>query len=159
MVSPIHCVGRSLGASVPWVREGKERETMERKIKLTFAYEGTAYCGLQFQKNGPSVQESMEKVLKRVLNEPVKLIASGRTDSGVHAKGQVAHIVTRSSVPAERLPHAMNTYLPHDIVVWSAEEMPIDFHARYHVSREDLSLPYSSSNLPRPLFAKLGVAL
>lgn len=117
---------------------------MKRKIKLIFAYEGTAYYGFQIQKNGPSVQETMEKALEKVLKEPVKLIASGRTDSGVHAKGQVAHFVTTARMPADRISYAMNTMLPDDIIIWSAEEVPFDFHARYYV--EDKTYRYRILN-------------
>lgn len=109
---------------------------MKRKIKIVFAYEGTAYCGLQIQKNGPSVQAEMEKALAKILKEQVKLIASGRTDSGVHARGQVAHIVTHTRMPAERIAYAMNTILPKDIIVWSSEEASLDFHARYNVKEK-----------------------
>lgn len=106
---------------------------MKRKIKIIFAYEGTAYYGFQTQKNGPSVQDTMEQALAKILKEPVKLIASGRTDSGVHAKGQVAHFTTTARMPADRISYAMNTLLPDDIIVWSTEEVPLDFHARYDV--------------------------
>jgi tRNA pseudouridine38-40 synthase len=104
-----------------------------RKIKLTFSYQGTAYYGLQRQKNGPSIQEEIEKVLARILGHEAVLVASGRTDSGVHARMQVAHFRTSHGIPADRLPLAINTFLPDDIVILEAMEVPDSFHARYHV--------------------------
>ncbi|WCK54792.1 tRNA pseudouridine(38-40) synthase TruA [Aneurinibacillus sp. Ricciae_BoGa-3] len=104
-----------------------------RKIKLTFSYQGTAYYGLQRQKNGPSIQEEIEKVLARILGHEAVLVASGRTDSGVHARMQVAHFCTSHSIPADRLPLAINTFLPDDIVILEALDVPQSFHARYHV--------------------------
>ncbi|GAO52873.1 tRNA pseudouridine synthase A [Aneurinibacillus tyrosinisolvens] len=107
-----------------------------RKIKLTFSYQGTAYYGFQRQRNGPSVQKTMEDALRKILKQETTLHASGRTDSGVHARQQVAHFCTAARMPADRIPVAINTILPDDIVVLEAVDMPADFHARYYVTEK-----------------------
>lgn len=110
-----------------------------RNLKLTIEYDGTNYCGWQVQKlkaqslklKVKTIQETIEKVLKKVLQEKVKLIASGRTDSGVHALGQVANFKTKSKIPVKKLQYALNSLLPADISVHSVEEVALDFHSRY----------------------------
>ena len=101
-------------------------------IKLTIQYDGTNYCGWQSQKNGVAIQNVIEKALKKVVGESVKLIGSGRTDSGVHAKGQVANFKTKSKLPLDNIKKALNRNLPEDIVISSAREVSSDFHARYN---------------------------
>jgi tRNA pseudouridine38-40 synthase len=102
-----------------------------RTLKLVLEYDGTAYVGWQFQANGPSVQQAITRVLEQVLREPVTLIGAGRTDSGVHARGQVAGFRTENVLPAETLLAALNGLLPGDIRVKTVEEVPEGFHARY----------------------------
>ncbi|QCX34828.1 tRNA pseudouridine(38-40) synthase TruA [Caloramator sp. E03] len=102
-----------------------------RNIKLVIEYDGTKYCGWQSQKNGISIEDTLKSAIKSIINEDIKLIGSSRTDAGVHAKGQVANFYCESNIPTERLPFAINSKLPHDIVVLKAEDMPLDFHARY----------------------------
>lgn len=100
-------------------------------IKLEIEYDGTNYHGWQKQKNSLTVQEIMEKAIGNITGEEIKLIGAGRTDAGVHARGQVANFHTNTRIPVERLPYAINSQLPPDIVVKSAEIVPEDFHARY----------------------------
>lgn len=104
-----------------------------RTIKLTLQYEGTAYAGFQRQPNGVTVQEKLEEALRSLTADPGFKIgaASGRTDAGVHACGQVVHFATESRIPVEKWPHALNQHLPEDIVACAAEVVPDDFHARY----------------------------
>ncbi len=102
-----------------------------RDIKLVIEYDGTNFVGWQTQANGRSVQEEITKVLDQVLQEPVSLIGAGRTDSGVHARGQVAGFKTKSSLGLGSLHSALNGILPDDIYVKSVEEAPAGFHARY----------------------------
>lgn len=102
-----------------------------RNIKLTVEYDGTGYCGWQTQENGPTVQETLEKAIGKVVGSAVTLYGSGRTDSGVHALGQAASFETESELPCEKLRDAINAHLPPDIVVLEAEEASPDFHARY----------------------------
>lgn len=110
-----------------------------RNIKLTISYDGTAYSGWQFQKNGRSIQETIQKALGKITGEKVNLKASGRTDAGVHAAAQVANFHTRSKLPLKNIMMAMNRTLPRDIVVTKAEEVKSGFDsqrsARYKVYR------------------------
>lgn len=104
----------------------------ERVIKLTLAYDGTDFAGWQRQKDCRTVQEELEKALGKMHGHPVSVMGAGRTDSGVHAAGQVAHFVTDiSSIPAGRFELALNKLMPKDVRIVAAEEADPDFHARY----------------------------
>ncbi len=104
-----------------------------RHIKLTLAYDGTDYHGWQVQARdrGPTVQGMLEEAWHRLTGERVRVTGAGRTDAGVHALGQVAHLATNSRIPADRVPHALNSVLPPDIVVGEAVEVDAGFHARF----------------------------
>ncbi len=102
-----------------------------RNIRLILEYDGTRYHGWQHQKNALSIQEVIEQALARITGEEVRLIASGRTDAGVHARGQVANFHTKSTAPLRAFVKGLNSLLPLDIAVLRAEEAPPDFHARY----------------------------
>ncbi len=103
-----------------------------RTLKLTIAYDGTRYAGWQVQPGSkPTIQGVLQQTLHRILGERVSVIGSGRTDAGVHALGQVAHLRTRSSVAAERLLLGLNSLLPSDIAVRDVREAPDDFHAQF----------------------------
>lgn len=106
-------------------------ENVTRNIKLTIEYDGTHYHGWQIQKNAVSVQETLSKAIKRLTGEDVIPDGSGRTDSGVHAYGQVANFKTQSKIPAEKFSRALNIYLPDDISIKSSEEADPGFHARF----------------------------
>ena len=103
-----------------------------RNIRLTVSYDGTAYNGFQRQ-NPPqvAVQNVLEEKLAAVCGDSVELAASGRTDSGVHAMGQVVNFFTDGTIPLDRLPRAVNSILPPDIVVLDAAEADRDFSARH----------------------------
>jgi tRNA pseudouridine38-40 synthase len=100
-----------------------------RNIALKLMYVGTAYHGWQVQKNAKTVAGTLEKALATVVGHPVKLTGAGRTDAGVHAEVYVANLHTASSIPCDRLPLAVNTRLPEDIVVVKATEVNEDFSA------------------------------
>lgn len=100
-----------------------------RNVALKLMYVGTAYHGWQVQKNAVSVAGTLEKALATVVCHPVKLVGCGRTDAGVHARVYIANFRTESMIPADRLPLAVNTRLPEDIVVTEALDMPEDFNA------------------------------
>ena len=102
-----------------------------RRIKLTLEYDGTGYAGWQVQPNGATIQGRVEEALEKVLREKVRIHGSGRTDAGVHARGQVAHFDTGSNLPLKNVRDGANTYLPPDIAIIRAEEAAPDFHARY----------------------------
>ena len=103
-----------------------------RTVKLVIAFQGTRYDGWQSQRTGKTLQEVFEKQLARILTEKTNLTSSSRTDSGVHARGLVAHFKTKSVLEDAKLQAALNYYLPEDVLVLSAKTMPDDFHARYH---------------------------
>ncbi len=105
------------------------------RIRMIVQYEGTAYVGWQVQTNGLSVQQVMEEALKKLTGEKIALHASGRTDSGVHARAQVAHFDTQSRIPPEKFCFALNVGLPPDIRVLYSDQAE-GFHARYDVKRK-----------------------
>ena len=102
---------------------------MERNIALKLMYVGTAYHGWQVQKNAVTVAETLERALSTVVCHPVKCTGAGRTDAGVHAQVYVANFRTTSTIPCDRLPLAVNTRLPDDIVVVRAVQVPMEFNA------------------------------
>lgn len=101
-----------------------------RNIKLIIEYDGTAYAGWQEQANALSIQQVIEQVLETLTHKKTRLNASGRTDAGVHALNQVANFRTESRMPPQAFVKGCNTLLPPDIVVKSAEEVPLEFNAR-----------------------------
>ena len=88
-----------------------------RKLKILIEYEGTRYYGWQLQPNQVSIQEVLESKLHKITREKIRVIGSGRTDSGVHAEGQVAHFQTRSTMQLQEFLRARNSLLPPDIVL------------------------------------------
>lgn len=103
---------------------------------MKVSYDGTHYNGFQTQPDGRTIQDQLEKAIKTLSDEDVKIIASGRTDAGVHAYGQVFNFLTQSNIPVDRWPMAINTRLPDDIVVREAIEVPELFHARYSAKQK-----------------------
>jgi tRNA pseudouridine38-40 synthase len=101
-----------------------------RNIRLLIEYDGTDYLGWQVQPKGPTVQGMIEEKLARITGETIHLIGSGRTDSGVHAFGQVANFKTKSQLPAHSIQKALNSLLPPDIMIQRAEEVEEGFNAR-----------------------------
>ena len=101
---------------------------MERNIALKLMYNGTAYHGWQIQKNAISVAETLEKALSTVVCHPVKCTGAGRTDAGVHAETYIANFRTTSTIPCDRIPLAVNTRLPKDIVVVKASRLGNPFY-------------------------------
>lgn len=102
-----------------------------RTIRLIIEYDGTAYAGWQLQPNGLSLQEVVEGALAEVLGEGVRLISSGRTDAGVHARGMTAHFITPRDLPLSAFREGTNRHLPRDVAIREASEAPADFHARF----------------------------
>jgi tRNA pseudouridine38-40 synthase len=103
-----------------------------RTFKLTIAYDGTDYAGWQFQVDKRSVQEQFERALAAVTGQSIRVLASGRTDAGVHAEGQVVGFACDCALPCDVLRRALNANLPRDIAVFAVEEAPIGFHATHH---------------------------
>ncbi len=101
-----------------------------RNIRLLLEYDGTRYHGWQRQADAATIQQTLEEALGRLTGQKVALIASGRTDAGVHALGQVANFRTGSTIPLKAFHEGLNSMLPSDIAVLSATEVPPEFHAR-----------------------------
>ena len=143
------------------------------RYKAIIAYDGTHFNGFQKQPNGRTVQEEMEKTLKKMANgKEITVFGSGRTDAGVHAMGQVIHFDYPEERPLERMRFALDTQSPEDIAVKAVEIVSDDFHARYLVKektyqfRVDIGKPRSpfrrhyASYFPYPLdFSKIQRAL
>ena len=102
-----------------------------RRIRTIIAYDGTDYVGWQTQPNGVAIQEVIEQAILEVTGERSSLQGSGRTDSGVHARAQVAHFDTNARMAADKFAIALNTHLPADIRVLFSEEVDPEFHARF----------------------------
>ena len=102
-----------------------------RNILLSMCYDGTNYHGWQIQKNARTVQEVFQNALFKVLNENVDIKGCSRTDAGVHANMYCVSMKINSAMSCERLKMAMNRFLPNDIAIKNAVEVPMDFHARY----------------------------
>lgn len=102
-----------------------------KRIKLTIAYDGTNYVGWQIQKNGIAVEQVINEHLSKLLNEEIVVIGASRTDSGVHARGNVAVFDTETRIPPEKISYALNQGLPEDIRIVQSEEAAPDFHPRY----------------------------
>ncbi len=129
-----------------------------KRFQLTIAYDGTAYAGWQVQPGDPTVQATIEKVLKEFVAEgdEVKMHGSGRTDQGVHAHGQVAHVDLRTRMDAVALLRALNARLPPDIRVQKVQPAKVNFHARRSaVSKEYRYFVWNGPILPpeRRLYA------
>jgi len=107
-----------------------------RTIKLTLAYDGTAYAGWQIQSHGRTLQEVVESALGKITGEPIRVTASGRTDAGVHALGQVVGFRTESKLSPEIFMRALNAELPRDVAVLDAAEAPDGFHATLSAKRK-----------------------
>lgn len=109
-----------------------------RRLKCTIAYDGTHFSGYQIQPNNRTVQEEIEGTLKKLhRGREVKIFASGRTDAGVHAKGQVIHFDTDVNIPIEKWPIALNSLLPDDISIVDTEIVDSNFHARFDVKGKE----------------------
>jgi len=123
-----------------------------RNIALRLMYMGTAYHGWQVQKNAVTVAETLEQALATVVCHPVKLVGAGRTDAGVHAETYIASFKTESSIPCDRIPLAVNTRLPDDIVVTQATEVPEDFNAILSCEKKEYTYRIYNSRLRNAFF-------
>ena len=122
-----------------------------KKYKLVIEYDGTAYLGWQSQLNGATIQEVMEHTLQAIIKMKTNIIASGRTDAGVHAEAQVAHFTTRSKMTGEQFHKALNSALPHDIKIIQVEEVPMGFNARRDALRKIYRYTILNRNYPSAL--------
>ena len=127
------------------------------RYKLTIEYQGEPFSGWQRQQDQPSVQAEIETAITRFCGETVTLYAAGRTDAGVHACGQVAHVDLAHAVPGDRLRDAVNAHLrPAPIAILAAEQVPATFHARFDATRR--AYRYRIVNRRAPLTLDRGLA-
>ena len=101
-----------------------------KRVGLVVAYDGTNYSGWQIQPNGVTIEEVLNKALSSLLKEDIQVIGASRTDSGVHAMGNVAVFDTESRIPGDKICFALNQRLPDDVRIQASEEVPLTFHPR-----------------------------
>ena len=123
-----------------------------RNIALKLKYMGTNYHGWQVQRTQASVAETLEEALASVVGHPVKCTGAGRTDAGVHALCYIANFRTPSQIPLDRLPLAVNTRLPQDIVVFKATQVPDSFNAISSCIKKEYTYRIYNSRIRDPFF-------
>lgn len=126
-----------------------------RNIKLTIEYDGKDFNGWQKQPNKLNIQGTIEKAIEQITGEQVELNASGRTDAGVHALGQVANFKTNSNLPIEKWPLALNANLKKSIVIKSAEEVDERFHSRLTCKRKTYRYVINNSKYGTAIYRNL----
>ncbi len=123
-----------------------------RRIRLVVAYDGTDYCGWQIQDNATTVEGELTRALRTWLQEDVVLIGASRTDSGVHALGNIAVFDTESRIPAERFAVGVNRYLPDDIRVQRSDEVAADYHPRYRQTEKTYEYTVLNTKIALPVY-------
>lgn len=125
-----------------------------KRILLTIAYDGTNYNGWQKQKNGSlrTVQGELEKACAKLFKAEISSIGASRTDAGVHAVGQRVVIDVETTIPTEKIPLALNSFLPEDIVATAAEETEGDFNPRFRALRKTYEYKIYNSTFRNPLY-------
>ncbi len=121
-----------------------------KRIMLIVAYDGTNYCGWQIQPNGITIEEILNRNLTELLKESIAVTGASRTDSGVHALGNVAVFNTETRIPGEKISFALNQRLPKDIVIQHSREVPLDFHPRFCNSIKTYQYRIVNSRFPIP---------
>lgn len=125
-----------------------------RNIRLVLAYDGTDYVGWQVQPNGLSVQAVVEQALAALLGHDVHVWAAGRTDSGVHARGQTANFFTPHAIPCDALQRGLQSKLPADIAVRDVREVPAEFHATYSATGKRYRYVIHDDPIPDPVLRR-----
>ena len=126
-----------------------------RNIKLVIEYDGKEFNGWQKQPTKLNIQGEIERAIKQITGEEVELTASGRTDAGVHALGQVANFKTNSNIPIEKIPIALNSNLKKSIVIKSAEEVEERFHSRLNCKRKTYRYIINNSKYGTAIYRNL----
>ena len=122
-----------------------------KRVMLTVAYDGTAYHGWQIQPNGETIEGILNRCLSETLGEKIEVIGASRTDSGVHAMGNIAVFDTDSPIPADKISYALNQRLPEDIKIQKSEEVASDFHPRHCESRKTYEYRIYCAPFPMPV--------
>lgn len=124
---------------------------MSIRVRLIVAYDGTNYCGWQMQDNGITVEQVLNEELSRLLGEDIKIIGASRTDSGVHALGNVAVFDTETRIPPEKISFALNQRLPEDIRITNSSQVPDDFHPRFCDTIKTYEYNIWNNKFPNPI--------
>lgn len=127
---------------------------MLKNIKLDISYDGTNYCGWQKQKNAITIQSVLEETISKIVKEDIILVASGRTDSKVHALGQVANFKMNCNIPVGNLVRAINSLLPNDIRVLSAQEVNTQFSSRFSSKKKTYLYRIYNNEISSPFYSK-----
>ena len=123
-----------------------------KRVMLTVAYDGTNYHGWQLQPNVTTIESVLNGALSTLLNEDIRVIGASRTDTGVHALGNIAVFDTQARMPAEKFSYALNQKLPEDIRIQASREVPLDFHPRRQDSRKTYVYKILNSTFPMPVY-------
>lgn len=121
-----------------------------KRVMMRVAYDGTDYCGWQFQPGSPTVEGVLNQALSELLGETIVVTGASRTDSGVHALGNVAVFDTETRIPPEKISYALNQRLPEDIVVQESGEVAPDFHPRHCNSTKTYEYRILNREFPLP---------
>ena len=125
-----------------------------RRIMLTVAYDGTNYCGWQYQPEKMTIEGVLNEELSRFLNEEIKVIGASRTDAGVHAEGAVCVFDTDSRIPGEKFSYALNQSLPDDIAIRKSQEVDPSFHPRKVATKKTYRYSIWHDEFPLPTNAR-----
>ncbi len=133
----------------------KVAKSRMRNIKLVIEYDGKDFNGWQKQPDKLNIQGNIERAIKEITKEEVDLTASGRTDAGVHAIGQVANFKTASNIPVDKIPIALNSNLKKSIIIKSAEEVEERFHSRLSCKKKTYRYIINNSKIPSSIYRNL----
>ncbi len=122
-----------------------------KRVMLTVAYDGTNYHGWQLQPNVITIESVLNENLSALLKDDIRVIGASRTDTGVHALGNIAVFDTHARMPAEKFSYALNQRLPEDIRIQSSKEVPLNFHPRKQDSRKTYEYKIQNSDFPMPV--------
>ena len=140
---------REKAGETQWKR--KREHNWKKQQSVSVAYDGTNYHGWQIQNNGITIESELNRCLTDLLREPVEVIGASRTDSGVHALGNIAVFDTTSRMPAEKISYALNQRLPEDIRIQKSEQVPDDWHPRRCDSRKTYEYRIYRAQFPMPV--------
>lgn len=122
-----------------------------KRVRLIVSYDGTNYCGWQIQNNGITVEEVLNHALTDLCREEIAVIGASRTDSGVHALGNVAVFDTNSRIPGEKFSFALNQHLPDDIRIQQSDEVADDWHPRFQDTVKTYEYCFLNRRIPDPM--------
>jgi tRNA pseudouridine38-40 synthase len=122
-----------------------------RRVRLWVSYDGTNYCGWQIQDNAITIEEVLNRAVSALCREEIAVIGASRTDSGVHAKANVAVFDTNCRIPAEKFSFALNQRLPDDIRIQKSDEVPLDWHPRYQDTIKTYEYRFLNRKIPDPM--------